>query len=96
MQKNVLVAFKPRNLDRFPRLDTVLMVESELYKHKSDKTITEIWRGLPKQVMWTTFITIVEYLQYSRKIYVESDKTITWLWNPSKIEDLKKRGLVIE
>lgn len=84
-----LVEFKPRVLDRYPRLDTVLMVEKETYKHRSDKTITEIWRGLPKQVMWTTFVTILDYLEYSGKIHVEDDKTITWLWNPKLLERAK-------
>ncbi len=94
MQKMVL-EFKPRNLDRFPRLDTVLMVERELYRHRSDRTVTAIWRGLPKKVMWTTFTTILDYLEYSGKIRVEGDKTVTWLWNPAAVERLKRDGLVV-
>ena len=87
--------FAPRNLDRFPRLDTVLMVERALYSYRSDKTVTEIWRLLPKKVMWTTFTTILDYLEYSGKIVVEKDKTVTWLWNPAKIRELKVRHLVV-
>lgn len=90
-----LVAFSPRNLDRYPRLDTVLMVEKTLYKYKSDKTITEIWRKLPKKVLWTTYTTILDYLEYSGKIIVEGDKTVTWLWAPKKIRDAEKRGLIV-
>jgi ribosomal protein L24E len=90
-----MLNFRPRNLNRYPRLDTVLMVEKELFKHRSDKTITEIWRRLPKKVMWTTFVTILDYLEYSGKIHVEEDKTVSWLWNPKEIEELKKKGLVI-
>ena len=71
------------------------MVEKALFKNKSDKTITQIWRLLPKKMMWTTFITILDYLEYSGKIHVEKDKTVTWLWNPSKIEEMKAKGLVI-
>ena len=88
MKSIALTEFKPRNLDRFPRLDTVLMVEKELFKHKSDKTITEIWKLLPKKVMWTTFVTVLDYLEYSGKIRVEEDKTITWLWNPSGVRKI--------
>lgn len=87
------VEFKPKNLDRFPRLDTVLMVEKALFKHRSNKTITEIWRTLPKKVMWTTFLTILDYLEYSGKIHVEEDKTITWLWNPTLLDRIKKNGV---
>ena len=95
MKAGVLMEFAPRNLDRFPRLDTVLMVERALYSFRSDKTITEIWRLLPKKVMWTTFTTILDYLEYSGKIVVEKDKTVTWLWNPAKIRELKVRHLVV-
>lgn len=95
MAESVLTEFKPRNLDRFPRLDTVLMVEKALFKGRSGKTITEIWKGLPKKVMWTTFTTVLDYLEYSGKIHVERDKTVTWLWNPGKIAELKRKGLVV-
>jgi len=90
-----ILSFKPKNLDRYPRLDTVLMVEKALYKYKSDKTITEIWKLLPKKVMWTTFTTIIDYLQYSGKIILEDDKTITWIWDPIGIRELHKKGLII-
>lgn len=88
--------FKPRNLDRLPRLDTILMVEKTLYKYRSDKTITQIWHLLPKKVMWTTFVTILDYLEYSGKVIIEGDKTVTWLWDPRGIQELKKKGLVIK
>ena len=84
-----------RTLNRSPRLDTILMVEKTLFRYKSDKTVTEIWKSLPKKVMWTTFTTILNYLEYSGKIHVEDDRTVTWLWDPYRIEDLKKKGLVI-
>jgi hypothetical protein len=90
-----MVGFKTRAIDRSPRLDTILMVEKTLFKFKSDKTLTKIWRLLPKKVMWTTYTTILDYLEYSGKIHVEADKTVTWLWDPRKIADLKKKGLVV-
>jgi len=90
-----LPAFKPRNLDRYPRLDTVLMVEKAAHKARSDLTVTQIWHKLPKKVLWTTYITILDYLEYSGKIQVEKDKTITWLYNPRLIARVKKEGVVI-
>jgi hypothetical protein len=81
-KRNSYPKFTARNLDRYPRLDTVLMVEEALYKYKSDKTIRQIWLALPKKTMWATYTTILDYLEYSGKIIVEDDRTITWLWNP--------------
>ncbi len=77
-------------------VDTILMIEAELYKQKSGKTITQIWKALPKKVMWTTFTAVLRYLEYSGKIIVEKDKTATWIWNPNLIERLKKQNLIIQ
>jgi len=85
---NLLPAFRPRNLDRYPRLDTMLMVEAALFRYKSDKKLSWIWKKLPKKVMWTTFITIVDYLEYSGKIHVEKDKTVSWLWDPEGVRKI--------
>jgi hypothetical protein len=93
--EKALLQFKPRNLDRSPRLDTILMVEKILFKYRSEKSVTEIWRSLPKKVMWTTFVTILDYLEYSGKIHVEKDKTVSWLWDPSSVSRIRVRGLVI-
>lgn len=90
-----LPVFKPRNLDRYPRLDTIIMVERALYASKGGKTVTEIWKGLKRQIMWTTFTTIIDYLEYSGKIHLEGDKTVTWLWNPKLLEHVRKRGVEI-
>ncbi len=46
--------------------------------------------------MWTTFTTVLKYLEHSGKIYVEKDKTITWLWDPKGVEKFKKSKLVIK
>lgn len=86
MDATALPKFEPRNLDRYPRLDTVLMVERALFKHKSEKTLNWIWKNLPKSVMWTTFTTIVDYLEHSGKILVEKDRTVTWIWNPEGVK----------
>ena len=45
----------PKKIDRSPRLDSILMAEKTLFTYKSDKTVTQIWKLLPKKMMWTTF-----------------------------------------
>ncbi|HIH20754.1 TPA: hypothetical protein HA244_05800 [Candidatus Micrarchaeota archaeon] len=87
--------FKPRNLGRYPRLDTVLMVEKAIRKAYGEKTVTQIWKGLPKKVMWTTYITIVDYLFYSGKILIDNDKCIIWTWNPKLLEQVKRFGVEV-
>lgn len=96
MNVKTMVKFTRRKIDRSPRLDTILMIETSLYKYRSDKTTTQIWKILPKKVMWTTFTTTLKYLEYSGKVYIEKDKTITWFWNPKMIERTKKQALVVK
>lgn len=64
------------------------MVEAALFRYKSDKKLSWIWKKLPKKVMWTTFITIVDYLEYSGRIHVEKDKTVSWLWDPEGVRKI--------
>lgn len=79
---------------RFPRLDTVLMIEKAIRKAKSDFTARQIWMKLPKKVMWQTFLTTLDYLEYSGKILIDKDKTVVWIWNPKGIEELKRKRLI--
>lgn len=92
--QNQLQIFKKEVL-RFPRLDTVLMIEEAIRKAGGDLTIRQIWKKLPKKVMWQTYLTALDYLEYSGKIYIEKDKHITWIWDPEGIKQLKKKGLVV-
>ena len=80
---------------RYPRLDTVLMVEETIRKTKGDLKLREIWKILPKQAMWQTFMTTIDYLEYSGKIHITKDKHVVWIWAPAKIEDLITAGNTI-
>jgi hypothetical protein len=85
-----------KNVLRYPRLDTVLMIEETIKEMKGDLKTREIWKSLPKKVMWQTFQTTLEYLEYSGKIQVTKDKHVIWVWSPNQIEKLKEQGLIIK
>ena len=80
---------------RYPRLDTVLMIEKSVKDAGGDKTLRQIWLGLPKKVMWQTFLTTIDYLIYSGKILVDESKRVVWLWNPKLREYASKHGVEI-
>ena len=81
---------------RYPRLDTVIMIEKTIRKMRGDLKLRKIWMSLPKKVMWQTFMTTIDYLEYSGKIHVTEDKHVVWIWAPMKIKDLKEKGLIIK
>lgn len=61
-----------------PTLDTVKMVEEVI---KSDKVFSSknlLWRNLPRQVQYPTFVKILDYLEQSNKIIYDKEGTIVW------------------
>jgi hypothetical protein len=84
--------FKPKNILRFPRLDTVLMIENTIRTAKEHPTKAELIRSLPKKIMYQKFNLIIDYLEYSGKIYINPDnKRIVWIWNPEIVEKYLKK-----
>ena len=81
---------------RFPRLDTVLMIEEAIRKAKGDYSVRQLWQKLPKKVMWQTYLTTLDYLEYSGKILIDPENHVIWVWAPKEIEKLKRKGLVHE
>ena len=78
---------------RSPTLNTVLMVEDTLMKAGEVLTIGKLKRLLPKQVMHQTLMAIIDYLEYSGKVVVHSDKVL-WAFKPqSKLKTM--RGLIV-
>jgi hypothetical protein len=61
-----------------PRLDTIQMVEKVIKDDKVFYSKNQLWRSLPKQVQYPTFVKILDYLEQSNKIMYEKDGTIVW------------------
>jgi hypothetical protein len=73
---------------RYPNLNTVLMVEGFLEKHRDMPIpMAEIRANLPRQVMHQTLKIILEYLWKSGKI-IYGPKGVQWIYNEP--EHLKK------
>jgi len=84
-------------ISRAPRLDTVLMVEEFIEKNSEKYNQIELFRSLPKKMMWRTFKIILAYLEKNNKIIINKDGTITWIWNPALVEKyLKRKDLEIK
>ena len=87
---------KPGNpFVRSPTLDTVLMVEKTIEEHSGEFNRTELWKKLPKKVMWQTFLVILEYLESINKIAIDREGHIAWIWNPTLLKKLMSRKEII-
>ncbi len=76
---------------RSPTLDTVLMVERTIEEHSGNYNRTELWKELPRKVMWQTFLFILDYLQSINKIAFDVEGKIAYIWNPVLAKKLRNR-----
>jgi hypothetical protein len=82
------------NFARSPTLESVLMVEKTIESNSGEYNRTELWKNLPKKVMWQTFLVVLDYLKNSNKILTDKDEKIVWIWNPNLIKKLEAQGLI--
>ena len=70
-----------------PRLDTVLMVEETVKKHSGEFGKFQLWRKLPKSIMYQTYKTIIDYLEYSNKIAFDKAGKLGWIHSPKLFQE---------
>jgi len=80
---------------RSPTLDTVLMVEQIIEQYSGEYNRTELWKNLPKKVMWQTFLVILDYLEHINKIATDKEGKIGYIWNPKLVTKLSKRKEIV-
>jgi len=78
-----------------PTLESVLMVERTIQKYSQECGKYQLWKKLPKKMMYQTFLTILDYLENSGKILIDKDGCIMWIFNPKRIRELTKQDLMI-
>ena len=78
-------------MTRSPRLDTILMVEKAIQKHDSYLKKKQLWLKLPKKMMYQTYSTIIQYLVISRKISIDAEGKIGWIYYPDVLKKRKGR-----
>lgn len=77
---------------RFPTLETILMIEKFLYENRrSLGTRYQIWKRLPRKVMYQTYLLALAYLEYSGKIIIDRKGQVAWTWNPELVRRYLKR-----
>ena len=68
---------------RYPRLDTVFMVEKFIEENSGEFKVYQLWKRLPKKVMYQTYKLILSYLLSINKISVDSEGKIGYIWDPT-------------
>ena len=76
---------------RSPTLDTVLMIEKTIEEYSGEFNQTQLWKKLPKKVMWQTYLIVLDYLENINKIAFDRNGTLGYIWNPKLAKILSKR-----
>ena len=71
-----------------PTLESVIMVEKTIQKYSQECGKYQLWKKLPKKMMYQTFQTILDYLENSGKIIIDKDGCVIWTYNPKRIRKL--------
>ena len=79
-----------------PTLESVIMVEETIEEYSGECGRYQLWKKLPKKMMYQTFQVILDYLEQSNKIVMDRDEKIVWIWNPRLARKLTKEGLIIK
>lgn len=78
-----------------PTLESVIMVETAIKKYSQECGKYQLWKKLPKKMMYQTFQVILDYLEESGKIIIDKEGIVIWVYNPERIRKIIKEGLII-
>ncbi len=76
-----------------PTLGTVILVEKTIQKYSQECGKYQLWKKLPKKMMYQTFQVILNYLEESGKIIIDKEGCIIWTYNPERIRKLLSSGV---
>tara|TARA_Y100000310_G_scaffold173188_1_gene173375 strand:+ start:177 stop:446 length:270 start_codon:yes stop_codon:yes gene_type:complete len=76
---------------RSPTLETVSMVERNIEEHSGEFNKTELWKKLPRKVMWQTYSVILDYLQSINKIAISKEGILVYIWSPRSAKKFMNR-----
>ena len=82
-------------ISRSPTLESVIMVEKTIQKYSQECGKYQLWKKLPKKMMYQTYQKILAYLEESGKILIDKEGCVIWTYNPKRIKQLKSRGLAV-
>ena len=86
-----LLKLKKQEGARYPRLDTVLLVERFIKEHDGEFKKKQLWEALPKRILYQTYSLIIDYLLLSGKISVDTEGKIGWIFYPELIKKYADR-----
>ena len=83
-----LYKMKQTTILHSPTLESVIMVEKTIQKYSQECGKYQLWKKLPKKMMYQTFQVILAYLEESGKILIDLQGCLIWTYDPEGIKKL--------
>ncbi len=69
-------------------------LKKSIQKHSGELGKFQLWRKLPKSVMYQTYLRTLDYLEYSNKIAFDIKNKVGWIHQPKTFKKfIKKESL---
>ena len=69
------------------------MVEDAIQKYSQEYGKYQLWKKLPKKMMYQTFQVILDYLEESGKIIIDKNGIVIWIHDPEGIKKILSEGV---
>ena len=79
---------KQKSFARSPTLNTVLMIEKTIKDYSGEFNKTQIWKKLPKKVMWQTYLIVLDYLLTVNRIAIDRNGTMGYIGKNQKLNKI--------
>ncbi|GAG08302.1 unnamed protein product, partial [marine sediment metagenome] len=53
----------------------------------------QLWKRLPRKMMYQTFCVIIDYLEESNKIIIDKEGKLVWIWDPEGVKRILQSGV---
>lgn len=81
-----------------PNLDTIEMIEQIIEQNHDFRTVTELYKALPRGVQHATFKKVLDYLEKSNKIAYDKNGAVFWIFarNKQGLMHLEKNSIPLK
>ena len=73
-----------------PTLDTLKRIEKTIMENNGEFSKTQLWKNLPKKMMYQTFKKALTYLVESNKVIIAHGKVV-WAFNPDLFNQIMEK-----
>lgn len=77
-----------------PRLKTIEMVRNAIKQHDREYSVYQLWKRLPKKMMYQTYKTIINHLLDNNEIMMDGGRKISCLQTPLKLRKIGREDII--